>query len=104
MEIAIRPRNASQLARECHARQRERGGRKLNSRVCGFDRLRRLRIRSAAWAFLRQSSEQICAKALATTEMPENLRAFVSDPVGAESYPIVTFTRILLRSSYGNAQ
>ena len=49
-------------------------------------------------------SEQSCAKALATTEMPENLRAFVPDPVGAESYPIVTFTWILLRRSYGNAQ
>ena len=49
-------------------------------------------------------SEQSCAKALATTEMPENLRVFVPDPVGAESYPIVTFTWILLRRSYGNAQ
>jgi len=49
-------------------------------------------------------SEQSCGKALATAEMPENLRAFVPDPVGADSYPIVTFTWILLRRSYGNAQ
>ncbi len=49
-------------------------------------------------------SEQNCAAALASSEMPENLRLFVSDPSGAESYPIATFSWILLRKSYPNAQ
>jgi phosphate transport system substrate-binding protein len=49
-------------------------------------------------------SEQSCAKALATAEMPENLRAFVPDPAGSDSYPIVTFSWILLRKTYTNPQ
>jgi len=49
-------------------------------------------------------SEQSCAKALATAKMPENLRIFVPDPDGADSYPIVTFSWILLRRSYRDAQ
>jgi len=49
-------------------------------------------------------SEQSCAKALATAEMPENLRVFLPDPTGADSYPIVTFSWILLRRSYGSRQ
>jgi len=36
--------------------------------------------------------------------MPENLRIFVPDPDGADSYPIVTFSWILLRRSYRDAQ
>lgn len=51
-----------------------------------------------------RASEQSCAKALNTAEMPENLRVFIPDPAGADSYPIVTFSWILLRRSYGNAQ
>jgi phosphate transport system substrate-binding protein len=49
-------------------------------------------------------SQQSCAKALAKAEMPENLRVFLPDPTGADSYPIVTFSWILLRRSYGSAQ
>ena len=49
-------------------------------------------------------SEQSCAAGLASAEMPENLRIFVPDPRGADSYPIVTFSWILLRKSYGNPQ
>lgn len=49
-------------------------------------------------------SEQSCAKALATAELPENLRAFVPDPSGAESYPIVTFSWALIRKTYNNTQ
>ena len=36
--------------------------------------------------------------------MPENLRAFVPDPDGLNSYPIVTFSWILLRKNYQNAE
>ena len=35
-------------------------------------------------------------------ELPENLRAFVTDPEGKESYPIVTYTWILAYKQYDN--
>jgi len=40
---------------------------------------------------------------LASAELPENLRAFVPDPVGPNSYPIVTYSWVLLRSNNGDA-
>jgi phosphate transport system substrate-binding protein len=49
-------------------------------------------------------SEQGCAAALATAEIPQNLRVFVPDPAGADSYPIATFSWVLLRKSYKNPQ
>ncbi len=33
-------------------------------------------------------------------EMPENLRLFIADPKGAESYPIVTYSWLLLYGDY----
>ena len=45
-----------------------------------------------------------CSAALATAEIPADLRALVPDPSGADSYPIVTFSWILLRKSYNNPQ
>jgi phosphate transport system substrate-binding protein len=48
-------------------------------------------------------SEQNCGKALATAVVPENLRIFVPDPPGADSYPLVTFTWILVHKSYRDA-
>ena len=38
--------------------------------------------------------------ALAAAELPENLRAFVSDPEGKDSYPIVTYTWLLAYENY----
>jgi phosphate transport system substrate-binding protein len=49
-------------------------------------------------------SQQSCAAGLATAELPENLRVFVPDPSGRESYPIVTFSWVLLRQSYRDSQ
>ena len=43
-------------------------------------------------------SDRSCAAGLAIAELPANLRTFVPDPSGAGSYPIVTFSWILLRS------
>ncbi len=40
------------------------------------------------------------SKSLAQVELPENLRAFVVDPVGENSYPIVTYTWILAYDKY----
>jgi phosphate transport system substrate-binding protein len=48
-------------------------------------------------------SEPSCSAALGTAEVPPNLRVFVPDPSGTESYPIATFSWILLRKSYGNS-
>ena len=48
-------------------------------------------------------SDQGCAMALATAEIPEDLRVFAPDPPGADSYPIVTFSWILLHKTYKNA-
>jgi phosphate transport system substrate-binding protein len=41
--------------------------------------------------------------ALAGTNLPENLRSFVTDPAGADSYPIVTMSWILVHRQYSNA-
>ena len=43
------------------------------------------------------------AAALASVELPQNLRAFVPDPAGEDSYPIVTMTWILVYKSYPDA-
>lgn len=53
--------------------------------------------------YVKPSAES-CSTALATAEPPENLRVFVPDPRGAVSYPIVTYSWILLHKSYNNAQ
>jgi phosphate transport system substrate-binding protein len=47
-------------------------------------------------------SPQSCAAGLATVMLPDNLRAFVPDPDGSDSYPVVTLSWILLRKSYQN--
>lgn len=44
-----------------------------------------------------------CNAALATAELPENLRAYVPDPAGTNSYPIVTLTWVLLHHTYADA-
>jgi phosphate transport system substrate-binding protein len=51
-----------------------------------------------------KASEQSCAASLANAEMPENLRLFVPDPSGPDSYPIATFSWVLLRKSYQDAK
>jgi phosphate transport system substrate-binding protein len=44
-------------------------------------------------------SQRTCRRGLALAEMPENLRVFVPDPDGLNSYPIVTFSWILFRKN-----
>jgi phosphate transport system substrate-binding protein len=53
--------------------------------------------------FVRPTQES-CISALDAAEMPENLRVFVPDPAGPDSYPIVTFTWILLYKNYPDAE
>ena len=35
--------------------------------------------------------------------LPENLRAFITDPEGANDYPIATFTWLLVKKTYTDA-
>lgn len=47
-----------------------------------------------------EPNEQSGAATLAAVELPENLREFITDPVGDESYPIVTYSWILAYKTY----
>lgn len=42
--------------------------------------------------------------ALAEAKLPANLRVFIPDPAGENSYPIVSFSWVLLYRHYGDAQ
>ncbi len=59
-------------------------------------------LENKAGNYIAPSSES-AAQALAATELPENLRAFVTDPEGEESYPIVTYTWLLAYENYSDA-
>ena len=48
-------------------------------------------------------SDESASKALGAVKLPENLRAFVTDPEGADSYPIVSYTWILAYKTYDDA-
>lgn len=74
----------------------------------GYEFARKIGLDAAALEnkegkFVKPSNES-CHAALAAAEMPENLRVFVADPKGVNSYPIVTFSWILLRKKYQNTQ
>jgi phosphate transport system substrate-binding protein len=45
-------------------------------------------------------SGETAAKALSAITLPENLRAFLTDPEGKDSYPIVTYTWLLAYQNY----
>ena len=45
-------------------------------------------------------TDESASKTLANVVLPENLRAFITDPEGTDSYPIVTYTWILAYQSY----
>ncbi|MBK4732050.1 phosphate ABC transporter substrate-binding protein PstS [Oxynema sp. CENA135] len=49
-------------------------------------------------------SEESASQTLAAVTLPENLRAFISDPEGEQSYPIVSYTWILAYESYDNPE
>ena len=50
------------------------------------------------------ASDESAAATLANVELPENLRAFVVDDAGAESYPFVTYTWMLMYKEYPDAK
>ncbi|WP_413165927.1 phosphate ABC transporter substrate-binding protein PstS [Capilliphycus salinus ALCB114379] len=49
--------------------------------------------------FIKPTSEA-ASKTLEAVELPEDLRAFITDPAGEESYPIVTYTWLLTYREY----
>lgn len=49
-------------------------------------------------------SEVSAAKTLEAVTLPDNLREFIADPEGAESYPIVSYTWLLAYESYDNPE
>ncbi|HEY9671086.1 MAG TPA: phosphate ABC transporter substrate-binding protein PstS [Waterburya sp.] len=49
-------------------------------------------------------TDQSAAKTLETVKLPENFRAFITDPEGDDAYPIVTYTWILAHKKYDDPQ
>jgi phosphate transport system substrate-binding protein len=47
-----------------------------------------------------QPSLEAASKTLEAVTLPDNLRAFISDPEGKDSYPIVTYTWLLVPKQY----
>ena len=62
-------------------------------------------LQNAAGAFVGPNTASGEAALVGSAaEMPENLRMFVGDPAGAGSYPIVTYSWLLLFASYPDPQ
>ncbi|MGC9524106.1 MAG: phosphate ABC transporter substrate-binding protein PstS [Limnospira sp.] len=53
--------------------------------------------------FIEPTSEA-ASKTLAAVTLPDDLRAFISDPEGADSYPIVTYTWLLAYQQYSDPE
>ncbi|WP_069789772.1 phosphate ABC transporter substrate-binding protein PstS [Cyanobacterium sp. IPPAS B-1200] len=49
-------------------------------------------------------TEETTSATLGNVELPDNLRAFILDPEGANSYPIVTYTWIMAYQQYDDPQ
>ncbi|WP_017652945.1 phosphate ABC transporter substrate-binding protein PstS [Fortiea contorta] len=49
------------------------------------------------------ATEESASKTLAAVTLPADLRAFITDPEGADSYPIVTYTWLLVYKQYAQA-
>ncbi|OCQ92984.1 phosphate ABC transporter substrate-binding protein PstS [Nostoc sp. MBR 210] len=47
-------------------------------------------------------TDESAAKTLEAVTLPENLRAFITDPEGADSYPIVTYSWIMAYKKYAD--
>jgi phosphate transport system substrate-binding protein len=51
-----------------------------------------------------EPNEQAASETLASVQLPENLKAFIEDPEGDTSYPIVTYTWMLAYGKYDDPQ
>lgn len=56
-------------------------------------------LENSAGNFIKPSGES-ASTTLDAVELPENLRAFITDPEGADSYPVVTYTWMLVYGEY----
>ena len=59
-------------------------------------------LENKAGNYIAPSSES-ASETLSAVTLPENLRAFITDPEGDNSYPIVSYTWILAYESYDDA-
>jgi phosphate transport system substrate-binding protein len=59
-------------------------------------------LENKARNFITPSIESAAAT-LASVKLPGDLRAFILDPKGANDYPVVTFTWILVKKTYADA-
>jgi phosphate transport system substrate-binding protein len=59
-------------------------------------------LENKARNFISPSIES-AATTLASVKLPGDLRAFILDPKGANDYPVVTFTWILVKKTYADA-
>jgi phosphate transport system substrate-binding protein len=60
-------------------------------------------LENKAGQFISYNDES-AAKTLEAVELPENLRAFIADPEGTDSYPIVSYSWILAHKKYPDPQ
>lgn len=60
-------------------------------------------LENKAGNYIEPSSES-AAQALSAVTLPDNLRAFISDPEGDDSYPIVSYTWILAYQNYDDPE
>ncbi|AFY62605.1 phosphate ABC transporter substrate-binding protein PstS [Synechococcus sp. PCC 6312] len=60
-------------------------------------------LQNKAGEFIEPTPEAF-TETLATVELPENLRAFIPDPEGAKSYPLVSYTWILAYKEYSDPE
>jgi phosphate transport system substrate-binding protein len=66
------------------------------------NKLAMAQLQNKAGNFIAPSVES-AATTLASIKLPSNLRYFILDPKGANDYPIVTFTWLLLKATYADA-
>lgn len=59
-------------------------------------------LQNKAGNFIAPSVES-AATTLASVKLPGDLRAFILDPKGANDYPVVTFTWLLVKKTYADA-
>ncbi len=63
------------------------------------EKLNMAELENKAGKFIAPTDES-AAKTLANVQLPENLRAFITDPEGDDSYPVVTYTWMLVYKQY----
>jgi len=66
------------------------------------NRLAMASLQNKSGAFIAPTAESGAAT-LAAVVLPENFRAFISDPEGANDYPIATLTWLLVKKTYADA-